>query len=140
VTFSQQCTHTHTQYIIAFPLQQWLCECTRMLHCMYIACLVTSLDTILDFFLYLSNVLSVIQDCSPKRPLQAPVHCIFKISLVVIYFSLLSVWGKNFSCVMFLVSYVCYIYILIYFICNLILQCMCARNLYVYRSCFFLIV
>ena len=38
-------------------------------------------NTILHFFLSLSNVLSVIQDCNPKRPLQAPVHCIFKISL-----------------------------------------------------------
>jgi len=35
-------TNTHSQYVtlIAFPLQQWLCESAWMLHYMYIARLV----------------------------------------------------------------------------------------------------
>lgn len=90
-----------------------------MLRFMYMACLVTSLDTILHFFLYLSNVLSVIQDCSPKRPLEAPVHCIFKIPLVVVYYSLLSVWGKKFQ--LRHVSYeLCMLYIYINFTLSVI--------------------
>jgi hypothetical protein len=36
-------TVTHSEYVIliAFPLQQWLHECTSMLYYTYIACLVT---------------------------------------------------------------------------------------------------
>jgi hypothetical protein len=35
-------TNTHSRYVIlvTFPLQQWLYECTSLLHCTYIASLV----------------------------------------------------------------------------------------------------
>ena len=85
----------------------------------YVCCLSCYLISHNCTFLFcLSNVLSVTQDCNPKSPLQAPVYCISKISLFVIYYSLVSVWGKNFSYVMFLVS-LCVLYIYIYINCTL---------------------
>ena len=41
-------THTHSQYwiLVAFPLQQWLQECTPVLHYRYIACLCISVVTV----------------------------------------------------------------------------------------------
>jgi len=49
-------TSTHSEYVIltAFPLQQWLQECTSMLRNTYIACLVLDLKL-------------VTQNCAPKK-------------------------------------------------------------------------
>jgi hypothetical protein len=120
-----------TQHTVAFPLQQCLCECTGMLHFVYIAYVITSLATIVHFFLCHSNVLSAVQDYNPERPLQAHVYCISKISLGCDLFFISKCLGEKFQ----LHDVSCELCI-----CNLILQCMCTPNLYVYRSCFFLIV
>ena len=63
-------THTHSGQVIhiAFPLQQWLHQCTSMLHYMYIACLVKHLLVLLLLNIYIATQLTIISRLTMLSP------------------------------------------------------------------------